>query len=144
MFAVALLASGQNSTLTGTLAGQIVLEGFTEFRIPAWLRRMISRLLAIVPSIFVVAWYGDRGPSRGRVHVPRLKTPVKGTAVRWRRPARPAPGQVGEQRPPGRLRRIGPPELSRLQLLYAPRLYDLFDPDGTPGRADGVEDVVPR
>ena len=61
LFAVALLASGQNSTLTGTLAGQIVLEGFTEFRIPAWLRRMISRMLAIVPSIFVVAWYGDRG-----------------------------------------------------------------------------------
>jgi manganese transport protein len=61
LFAVALLASGQNSTLTGTLAGQIVLEGFTEFRIPSWLRRMISRMLAIVPSIFVVAWYGDRG-----------------------------------------------------------------------------------
>ena len=89
------------------------------------------------------AWYGDRGPSRGRVHVPRLKTPVRGTAVRWRRPARPAAGRAGEHRPPGRLRRIGPPELSRLQLLYAPRLYDLFDPDGTPGRADGVEDVVP-
>ncbi len=61
LFAVALLASGQNSTLTGTLAGQIVLEGFTEFRIPQWLRRMISRLLAIVPSIFVVAWYGNKG-----------------------------------------------------------------------------------
>jgi manganese transport protein len=61
LFAVALLASGQNSTLTGTLAGQIVLEGFTEFRIPQWLRRMISRVLAIVPSIFVVAWYGNRG-----------------------------------------------------------------------------------
>jgi manganese transport protein len=61
LFAVALLASGQNSTLTGTLAGQIVLEGFTEFRIPQWLRRMISRTLAIVPSIFVVAWYGDKG-----------------------------------------------------------------------------------
>ncbi len=61
LFAVALLASGQNSTLTGTLAGQIVLEGFTEFRIPQWLRRLISRMLAIVPSIFVVAWYGDKG-----------------------------------------------------------------------------------
>ncbi len=61
LFAVALLASGQNSTLTGTLAGQIVLEGFTEFRIPPWMRRLISRSLAIVPSIFVVAWYGDKG-----------------------------------------------------------------------------------
>jgi manganese transport protein len=61
LFAVALLASGQNSTLTGTLAGQVVLEGFTEFRIPPWMRRMISRSLAIVPSIFVVAWYGNKG-----------------------------------------------------------------------------------
>src|SRR4029077_14994557 len=51
LFAIALLASGQNSTLTGTMAGQIILEGFTEFQIPAWLRRMISRLLAIVPTL---------------------------------------------------------------------------------------------
>jgi manganese transport protein len=61
LFAVALLASGQNSTLTGTLAGQIVLEGFTQFKLPPWARRLISRLLAIVPSIFVVGWYGEKG-----------------------------------------------------------------------------------
>ncbi len=61
LFAVALLASGQNSTLTGTLAGQIVLEGFTNFRLPPWARRLVSRSLAIVPSIFAVAWYGERG-----------------------------------------------------------------------------------
>src|SRR5204862_563599 len=52
LFAVALLASGQNSTLTGTLAGQIVMEGFLNFRITPWLRRLITRLIAIVPAVF--------------------------------------------------------------------------------------------
>jgi manganese transport protein len=61
LFAIALLASGQNSTLTGTLAGQIILEGFTDFKLPPWARRLASRLLAIVPSIFVVGWYGETG-----------------------------------------------------------------------------------
>ena len=51
LFAVALLASGQNSTLTGTLAGQIVMEGFLNFRIRPWLRRLITRLIAIVPAV---------------------------------------------------------------------------------------------
>src|SRR6266571_1993212 len=64
LFAIALLASGQNSTLTGTMAGQIILEGFTEFQIPAWLRRMISRLLAIVPTLFVVGLYGMQGTGK--------------------------------------------------------------------------------
>jgi manganese transport protein len=61
LFAIALLASGQNSTLTGTLAGQIVLEGFTRFRIPAWSRRLISRTLAIAPAIVAVGLYGEQG-----------------------------------------------------------------------------------
>lgn len=61
LFAIALLASGQNSTLTGTMAGQVILEGFTDFQIPAWMRRMISRCIAIVPSIFVIALYGEKG-----------------------------------------------------------------------------------
>jgi manganese transport protein len=61
LFAIALLASGQNSTLTGTLAGQIVLEGFTHLHIAPWLRRLISRSLAIVPSVFAVAFYGENG-----------------------------------------------------------------------------------
>jgi manganese transport protein len=61
LFAVALLASGQNSTLTGTLAGQIVMEGFLNIRINPWLRRLITRLIAIVPA-FVVIWiYGEKG-----------------------------------------------------------------------------------
>ena len=58
-FAIALLASGQNATLTGTLAGQIVMEGFLDWRISPWLRRLITRLLAIVPAFFITWWYGD-------------------------------------------------------------------------------------
>jgi len=61
LFAFALLASGQNSTLTGTLAGQIVMEGFLNLRLKPWLRRLITRLVAIVPAIIVTAWYGSRG-----------------------------------------------------------------------------------
>ena len=61
LFAVALLCSGQNATLTGTLAGQIVMEGFLDIRLRPWLRRLITRLLAIVPAIVVILFYGDRG-----------------------------------------------------------------------------------
>lgn len=61
LFAVALLASGQNSTLTGTLAGQIVMEGFLNIRLRPWLRRLITRLVAIVPAVIVAAIYGQRG-----------------------------------------------------------------------------------
>src|SRR5262245_50790229 len=61
LFAVALLCSGQNATLTGTLAGQIVMEGFVNIRLRPWLRRLITRLIAIVPAVIVVALYGERG-----------------------------------------------------------------------------------
>ncbi len=63
-FALALLASGQNSTLTGTLAGQIVMEGFLDIRIRPWLRRLITRLIAIVPAALVAIFYGERGTAR--------------------------------------------------------------------------------
>jgi len=59
LFAVALLASGQNSTLTGTLAGQIVMEGFLHFRIRPWLRRLITRCIAIVPAVVVIGIFGE-------------------------------------------------------------------------------------
>jgi manganese transport protein len=61
LFAVALLCSGQNATLTGTLAGQIVMEGFINLRIRPWLRRLVTRLIAIVPAVAVIAIYGDAG-----------------------------------------------------------------------------------
>jgi manganese transport protein len=59
LFAIALLAAGQNSTLTGTLAGQIVMEGFVNIRIPAWMRRLATRLLAIIPAVVVIAIAGE-------------------------------------------------------------------------------------
>jgi len=59
LFAIALLAAGQNSSITGTLAGQIVMEGFTDLRLAPWLRRLVSRLAAMVPAMAAVAVYGD-------------------------------------------------------------------------------------
>ncbi|PYL03864.1 MAG: divalent metal cation transporter [Verrucomicrobia bacterium] len=59
LFAIALLASGQNSTLTGTLAGQIVMEGFLSLRLKPWLRRLITRLIAIVPAVIVIGTFGE-------------------------------------------------------------------------------------
>jgi manganese transport protein len=61
LFAVALLASGQNSTLTGTLAGQIVMEGFLSIKLKPWLRRMITRAIAIIPALIVTIIFGERG-----------------------------------------------------------------------------------
>lgn len=60
-FALALLASGQSSTLTGTLAGQIVMEGFLNIRLKPWLRRLITRGIAIVPALIITSFYGERG-----------------------------------------------------------------------------------
>lgn len=61
LFAIALLASGQNSTLTGTLSGQIVMEGFINIKLKPWLRRFITRLIAIVPALIICIIYGDNG-----------------------------------------------------------------------------------
>ena len=64
IFAVALLASGQNSSITGTLAGQVVMEGFIHLRLSPWLRRLITRSLAIIPTIIVVAVMGEQGTEK--------------------------------------------------------------------------------
>jgi manganese transport protein len=64
LFAVALLASGQNSSITGTLAGQVVMEGFIHIRLSPWLRRLITRSLAIIPTIIVVALMGEEGTEK--------------------------------------------------------------------------------
>jgi manganese transport protein len=64
VFALALLASGQNSTLTGTLAGQIVMEGFLNIRLRPWLRRLITRLIAIVPAVIATGFYGESGTAQ--------------------------------------------------------------------------------
>jgi manganese transport protein len=64
VFAVALLASGLNSTLTGTLAGQIVMEGFLHIRLLPWVRRMITRAIAIVPAVVTAILYGESGTAK--------------------------------------------------------------------------------
>lgn len=64
LFAIALLASGQNSTLTGTLAGQIVMEGFLQIRLRPWLRRLITRAIAIIPAVIVTVIYGESGTAK--------------------------------------------------------------------------------
>ena len=64
LFAIALLASGQNSSITGTLAGQVVMEGFIHIKLSPWLRRLITRSLAIIPTIIVVAFTGERGTEK--------------------------------------------------------------------------------
>jgi manganese transport protein len=63
-FAIALLCAGQSSTLTGTLAGQVVMEGFLRFRMRPWLRRLVTRSLAIVPAVVTIAIFGDSGTYR--------------------------------------------------------------------------------
>lgn len=63
-FALALLCAGQSSTVTGTLAGQIVMEGFLNFRVRPWLRRLITRLIAIVPAVLAITWFGEQSTYR--------------------------------------------------------------------------------
>ena len=61
LFGIALLCCGLNSTVTATLAGQIVMEGFLDIRLPPWLRRLVTRAIAIVPAAIVTIWYGAAG-----------------------------------------------------------------------------------
>ncbi len=64
LFGIALLCCGLNSTVTATLAGQAVMEGFLDIRLPAWLRRLVTRMVAIVPAAVVTIWYGDSGTAQ--------------------------------------------------------------------------------
>jgi manganese transport protein len=64
LFGVALLASGQNSTVTATLAGQVILEGFMHIKLKPWIRRLVTRLLAIVPAVIIALAFGGNGLSR--------------------------------------------------------------------------------
>ncbi|MEJ1157670.1 Nramp family divalent metal transporter [Prosthecomicrobium sp. N25] len=64
LFAIALLCCGLNSTVTATMAGQVVMEGFLDIRLPPWLRRLVTRLVAIVPAAVVTIWYGEGGTAK--------------------------------------------------------------------------------
>jgi manganese transport protein len=61
LFGIALLCCGLNSTVTATLSGQIVMEGFINIKIAPWLRRLVTRMIAIVPAAIVTIWYGEKG-----------------------------------------------------------------------------------
>jgi manganese transport protein len=64
LFGIALLCCGLNSTVTATLAGQIVMEGFIDIRLPPWARRLMTRAIAIVPAAIVTIWYGEKGTAQ--------------------------------------------------------------------------------
>jgi manganese transport protein len=64
LFGIALLCCGLNSTVTATLSGQIVMEGFLDIRLPAWARRLVTRAIAIVPAAIVTIWYGEKGTAQ--------------------------------------------------------------------------------
>ncbi len=66
LFGIALLAAGQSSTFTGTIAGQIMLEGFLNIKIPCWQRRLVTRSLALIPAFIGILWYGDAGVGKLR------------------------------------------------------------------------------
>jgi len=60
VFAVMLLTSGQSATITGTLAGQVVMEGFLQLRMKLWVRRLITRGMALIPTLFIIIWFGEK------------------------------------------------------------------------------------
>ena len=64
LFGIALLCCGLNSTVTATLSGQIVMEGFLDIRLPPWMRRLVTRAIAIVPAAIVTVWYGEKGTAQ--------------------------------------------------------------------------------
>jgi manganese transport protein len=64
LFGIALLCCGLNSTVTATLSGQIVMEGFLDIRLPPWLRRLTTRAIAIIPAAIVTIWYGEKGTAQ--------------------------------------------------------------------------------
>jgi manganese transport protein len=64
LFGIALLCCGLNSTVTATLSGQIVMEGFLDIKLPSWARRLVTRAIAIVPAAVVTIWYGEKGTAQ--------------------------------------------------------------------------------
>ena len=128
LFAVALLASGQNSTLTGTLAGQIVMEGFVNIRLRPWLRRLITRLIAIVPAVCIIGFFGESKTTELLIASQVVLSMQLGFAV-W-----PLMRFTGEQSQNGRVREPALAENSRLDdaaiiiILNVKLLFDAFMP----------------
>ena len=81
LFAIALLASGQNSTITGTLTGQIVMEGFLRFRLPQWVVRLMTRIIALLPVIIVAILFGDQEHVLDDLLVLFSSLPISGSSI---------------------------------------------------------------
>jgi manganese transport protein len=129
LFAIALLASGQNSTLTGTLAGQVVMEGFLNIRITPWLRRLITRAIAIVPAIVVIGMFGEGKTTQLLVASQVVLSMQLGFAVwplmRFTNEKR----KMGEFANRGWLRALGWVTAALIILLNLKLLLDTFVPD---------------
>jgi manganese transport protein len=129
LFAVALLASGQNSTLTGTLAGQVVMEGFVNIRLRPWLRRLLTRLLAIVPAVCVIGFFGENKTTELLVASQVVLSMQLGFAV-W-----PLIRFTGEKSKMGRfanrfwLKILGWTTAALIIILNVKLLFDTFMPD---------------
>ena len=124
LFGIALLCCGLNSTVTATMAGQIVMEGFLDIRLPAWLRRLVTRSVAIVPAAGVTLFYGER--RHGEAADPDAGHPQPAAAVRDR-----AAGHVHrEPQQDGRARRAALADRARgliAAIIIALNLKLLFD-----------------
>ncbi len=129
LFAVALLASGQNSTLTGTLAGQVVMEGFVNIRLRPWLRRLITRLIAIVPAVCIIGFFGENKTTELLVASQVVLSMQLGFAV-W-----PLIRFTGEQKKMGGfanrlwLKILGWTTAAIIIILNVKLLFDTFMPD---------------
>jgi len=129
LFAVALLASGQNSTLTGTLAGQVVMEGFLNIRIKPWLRRLITRGLAVVPAIIVIGIFGEAKTTELLVASQVVLSMQLGFAVWPLMRFTSSRSTMGEFANQTWLRIIGWLTAGIIILLNVKLLFDMFMPD---------------
>jgi manganese transport protein len=129
LFAVALLASGQNSTLTGTLAGQIVMEGFMNLRMRPWIRRLLTRGLAIVPAILVIAIYGESKTTQLLVASQVVLSMQLGFAVWPLMRFTDEKAKMGEFANPLWIRLLGWTTAAVIIVLNVKLLFDTFMPD---------------
>jgi len=129
LFALALLASGQNATLTGTLAGQIVMEGFLNFRITPWLRRLITRAIAIVPAVCVIGFYGESKTTQLLVASQVVLSMQLGFAVVPLLRFTGEKGKMGEFVNPLWIKLLGWTTASIIITLNVKLLFDIFAPE---------------
>ena len=128
LFAVALLASGQNSTLTGTLAGQIVMEGFINIRLRPWLRRLLTRALAVVPAVCVIGFFGEGRSTQLIIASQVVLSMQLGFAIWPLMRFTGAPAQMGEFVNPLWVKVLGWTTAAIIIVLNLKLLFDTFMP----------------